>query len=97
VSAASVALRWSFHLDSLGSVVTGVRCGIDDEDDRPFRRPRELRELFAFDLDEEDMQRLWDVTGCDPKALNSRNGGDDDGGTEDDLPPDIYASKKLWL
>lgn len=96
VSAASVALRWSFHLDSLGSVVAGVQCGIDDEDDRPFSRPRELRKLFAFDLDEEDMQRLWDVTGCDPEALNSRNGGAD-GGTEDDLPPDIYASKKLWL
>lgn len=98
VSAASVALRWSFHLDSLGSVVAGARCGMDD-DDVPFKRPTELRNVFKFDLDKEDIQRLWDVTGCDPEAWRGSGRGRGDGGTEggDDLPPDILANKKLWL
>ena len=96
VSVASVALRWSFHLDSLGSVVAGVRCGMDDQD-VPFKRPKELRNVFRFDLDEEDMQRLWAVTGCDPEAWRSGGHRGDDGGTEGDLPPDIFANKKLWL
>lgn len=100
VSAASVALRWSFHLDFLGSVVTGARCGLDDEDVSRFKRPKELRNVFRFDLDEEDMQRLWDVTGCDPEAWRNegdRSTGGYSGKTEGDLPPDVFANKKLWL
>lgn len=90
VSAASVALRWSLHLDNLGSVVVGSRVGMDDEDERPFTRPRALRKVFTFELDDGDMQRLWDATGC------SRHEGAVDEFGEDGFVADL-SNRKLWL
>ena len=93
VSAASVALRWSLHLDNLGSVIVGSSVGVKDEDERPFTRPRALREVFTFELDDEDMQRLWDVTGCN--RLSGDVAGEDEFGG-DGFVPDV-SNRKLWL
>jgi hypothetical protein len=49
------------QLKFVASVV--VACGLGDiSDDRPFDRPEQLRQVFRFELDEEDMDRLWEAS-----------------------------------
>ena len=95
VSVASVVLRWSLHLDNLGSVSVGSRVGVLDEDERPFTRPRELREVFTFELDNEDMKRLWDITGCNIHTGGDQEAVEDEFGV-DGFVPDL-SNHKLWL
>jgi diketogulonate reductase-like aldo/keto reductase len=63
VSISSVALRWTMQLDHVGSIVIASGLNINgDRNDLHLRRQRDLRELFSFHLDEEDMEVLWEVT-----------------------------------
>mgnify|MGYP001976169012 CR=1 FL=1 len=85
VSVAIVALRWSIRLDGVGSVAVGTRLGFGEEGGAPpFNKHKELRELFKFDLDEEDMARLWEATGWEINGMG------------DDFVPD-FSNEKLWL
>jgi hypothetical protein len=34
------------------------------EDELSSKRPRQLRQVFTFALDKQDMERLWLATGC---------------------------------
>lgn len=61
VSVASVALRWSLQQELVTSVVPS--CTLYDDKDRPFDRPSKLREVFSFELDNEDLDRLWAISG----------------------------------
>ena len=62
VSVASVSLRWAIQLNHVASVI--VTCGLGDmRDDRPFEWPEQLRQVFRFELDDEDMERLWEASG----------------------------------
>jgi hypothetical protein len=61
VSTASVALRWALQLDDadrVGSVVVGSKMVEDQRTGRPFDRHVRLREVFRFELDEDDMEQL---------------------------------------
>jgi diketogulonate reductase-like aldo/keto reductase len=58
---ASVALRWALQQELVTSVVPS--CTLYDDKDRPFDRPSKLREVFSFELDNEDLDRLWAISG----------------------------------
>jgi len=105
VSVASVALRWAMQLDHVASVV--VSCGLGHmSDDRPFVRPENLRQVFRFELDEEDMERLWEASGearlvkePDFNPLVDLENIDFDGMEGDDdsqFFPNL-SNSKLWL
>jgi len=71
VSIASIVLRWTLQLQHVASTV--VSCRMIYEDDGLRRKPREqeLREVFRFHLDDDDMEQLWKLTGCSPEKVNS--------------------------
>jgi aryl-alcohol dehydrogenase-like predicted oxidoreductase len=67
VSMASVALRWALQQDNMGSVVVGSSFNT------PSERSRSLRQVFTFELDEEDMYRLQNVAGQQNPPTPSAN------------------------
>lgn len=73
VSISSVVLRWMLQLEKVSGTI--VTCQLLYPDDGLVRKPRErqLRQVFTFALDDEDMNELWRITGLDTN----------DGGTED--------------
>ena len=91
VSIASVALRWSMQLDEVGclAVSSSLNANFDDND-QPYTRQNDLRQVFSFMLDEEDMDRLWNV--CGGYELDKRFNDVDGNGGEID-----FGNPKLWL
>lgn len=70
VSVATIALRWALQQEFVTSVVPS--CKLHGDDDRPFDRPLNLRKVFSFELDEEDLVKLWDMSGKEkPSSLLS--------------------------
>lgn len=65
VSIPSVVLRWMLQLDKVSGTI--VTCQLLYPDDGLARKPRErqLRQVFTFALDEQDMIDLWGITGLD--------------------------------
>ena len=63
VSISTVALRWSLQLPRVAGVVVSCRLIPPDDGLRRKDRTQELRQVFRFELDEEDMKQLWDLTG----------------------------------
>jgi diketogulonate reductase-like aldo/keto reductase len=61
VTVASVALRWALQQELVTSVVPS--CTLYATDDRPFDRPAQLRQVFSFELDDEDLETLWAISG----------------------------------
>jgi aryl-alcohol dehydrogenase-like predicted oxidoreductase len=55
VSVTSVSLRWVMQLEHVATVVVPI-CKDNDE-------PERLRQVFRFELDEDDLDRLWKATG----------------------------------
>ena len=85
VSAASVVLRWTLQLDKVVGTTVACRLACPD-DESPDKRPRQMRQVFTFALDEDDMDRLWAVTGCtasdDPLGIGQ---GDDVSDEDEEL------------
>jgi aryl-alcohol dehydrogenase-like predicted oxidoreductase len=78
VSVASVALRWALQLEHVTSVVAA--CRIVDLDEAPYDRPKALRDVFSFELDDQDMEQLWEATGRErPSSQLSMTDFDFDG------------------
>ena len=105
VSVASVALRWAMQLDHVASVVAA--CGLGEmSDDRPYQRPEQLRQVFRFELDPEDMERLWEASGeaeliqdlkfdpLDFEDIDFESMEEGDGNSL--FLPDV-SKRKLWL
>lgn len=65
VSVSTVALRWTLQTEHVASTVVSCRLASSDNvDPRVLReRPKQLRQVFQLDLDDEDMGRLWEVSG----------------------------------
>ena len=61
VTVAAVALRWALQQELVTSVVPS--CTLYETDDRPFDRPAQLRQVFSFELDGEDLEKLWAISG----------------------------------
>lgn len=81
VSIASIVLRWLLQNDDCDSVIISSRCGNTDQhldDDVPFLRPSQWRQVFTFALDDEDMESLWELAGGKPEPyLFSKDDRDD--------------------
>jgi diketogulonate reductase-like aldo/keto reductase len=88
VSVSSVALRWLLQSGPLASIVLGTSLNAKEGDDRPFRRPSELRQVFKFMLDDQDMEELWNVSGRDEDTINPHEMPDE---SHD------FSNRKLWL
>ena len=64
VSIESVALRWLLQINSNNMLSVGTKLGMDFMEEKgglPYRRESELRQVFSFSLNEEDMERLNEV------------------------------------
>lgn len=98
VPVAAVALRLALRLDNLGSVVVSSRVGAaaEHEEGRGFNRHRSLRQLFSFDLDDEDEERLWDASGRKKLSAWEIEQGLSQYLDGCDFVPDL-SNRKLWL
>ncbi|KAL7567768.1 hypothetical protein ACA910_000522 [Epithemia clementina (nom. ined.)] len=62
VPIASIALRWTLQLKHVDTVVVLTRLSGSDETGFPrLLRKQQYRDVFKFELDEEDMTRLWKI------------------------------------
>lgn len=105
VSIASVLLRWTLQLDHVASAIVTCRLANPDDGLKRKRREHELREVFRFRLDDEDMKELWEVSGRnEPQHLHGdfdedeeffRNMEENENGLL--LPETGRGSQKLWL
>lgn len=107
VPLAAVALRSALRKENLGSVVVSSRVGAAAEREERgvggYELPQSLRQLFSFDLDEEDEERLWHVSGRkqlpsfgDQGLSHVRGKGEAQQGSAGGLVPDL-SNRKLWL
>ena len=100
VSVATVALRWALQQEFVTSVVPSSR--LHGDDDRPFDRPSKLREVFTMELDQEDLEKLWDISGKEkPSNLLSNFQLDDNFEDSGDglflRRSDTRGSKSSWF
>lgn len=73
VSIASIVLRWSLQLEHVGGVVVASAMVENAEMNRALRlKPRTqlLRQVFTFQLDDDDMEMLWKVSGRDEPEVS---------------------------
>ena len=77
------------NLDRIGSVVVRTNVGRDGTYDlggSPYRRQSDLRDAFEFELEDEDMERLWEISGRGRRWDYDGEGADerrDEGGEEE--------------
>ena len=63
VSISSVMLRWSLQQDHVASVPVTCRLVYPDDGLKRVPRQQELREVFRFKLDDDDVEELWGLSG----------------------------------
>jgi diketogulonate reductase-like aldo/keto reductase len=97
VDVAAVAVRWTMQQDHLGSVLVGTNLNARYDSERPFTRPKDLRKCFALHLDEEDMDRLWSVSGAKPLMNEYENDFGNEWGFDDPAVNFSNTNTKLWL
>jgi aryl-alcohol dehydrogenase-like predicted oxidoreductase len=91
VSVSTVALRWTLQTQHVAATVVSCRL-LSSEDVNPQvlrDRPKQLRQVFQLQLDDEDMERLWEVSGR--LAPEPYDGDRDD---EEELYMEMMESKK---
>ena len=75
VSVESIALRWLLQLNNGDSISVGTLLGMDlaeEQGGQPYRRQRDLREVFTFSLKENDVEELHKLSDC--ASRQSRSG-----------------------
>jgi len=88
VSVESVALRWILQLNGRDSISVGTQLGMDfveEQGGQPYHRHRNLRQVFTFSLESDDMQRLCKVSGFSSERRIDTNHEID------------FANKALWI
>lgn len=95
VSIESVALRWLLQLNPNNIISVGTKLGMDLAEEKgglPFRRQSDLRQVFAFSLEDEDVDRLNTVAGLstDPCSTSSLEANLDRNFID-------FNDKSLWL
>jgi aryl-alcohol dehydrogenase-like predicted oxidoreductase len=89
VSVSTVALRWTLQTQHVAATVVSCRLlSSEDRDPQVLRdRPKQLRQVFQLNLDDEDMERLWEVSGrLAPEPPRDRD--------EEELYMEMMESKK---
>lgn len=91
VDVSAVALRWLLQLEGSRGAVVGCNMMNPSEiqNECVARRIRSWRNVFRFELDEEDLNQLNEVGGFDPTEPSFLPEGDDLG--------TMMNNKKLWL
>lgn len=56
-----VALRWALQLNKVSGLVVAAEFGGEDSD--LYSQPGKLRKVFKLNLEESDMDRLWEASG----------------------------------
>lgn len=95
VSVGSVALRWLLELNENNLISVGTKLGMDLQEEKggsPYRRQSELRQVFSFALDEEDLERLNTAADISKHASPKSPLGKNFGGDFID-----FNDKSLWL
>ena len=95
VSTESVALRWLLQIDSSNAILVSTRLGMDLSEEKggvPFKRHGELRQVFGFSLEEEDIEKLNAVAGFskDGRLTSALESGTSQGFFD-------FNDKSLWL
>lgn len=63
VSIASIALRWILQRKHIESLVVSTRLsGSDETGAQRISRKQQYRDVFRFELDDDDMERLWEIS-----------------------------------
>ena len=91
VSVASISLRWLLQLNKDNSISVGTLLGMDlvEEQGGPaFHRHRHLRQVFTFELAEEEMQLLAKVSGYAPEGQQVL------GAEEHEID---FSNRALWI
>ena len=70
VSIASVAIRWSLQLEHVECAT--VSCRLDQNQDLQSKRQKRLREVFSFQLDEEDLGTIRKISGVQDPGTPTR-------------------------
>jgi len=108
VSMASVALRWALQVDhNLASLVVSNRIGRDV--DSSMTRARDLREVFTFELEQEDLDCLEEAAsagklprlepenyGLEHMLDYGSSAGREEYGDDHDFMKDLN-DKRFWL
>ena len=92
VSVESVSLRWLLQLKNSNSISVGTRLSMnleEEQEGQKFNRHRTLRQVFAFELEEEDMQLLAEVSGHNLAGKQCL-------GTDED-PAIDFSNRALWI
>lgn len=92
VSLESISLRWLLQLneESGDSVVVGTKLGMDlreQQGGRPYNRQSELREVFTFALEDDDMELLGEISGQSSQMEVSPESGHQID----------FSNKSLWI
>ncbi|KAL9181540.1 hypothetical protein ACHAXT_010345 [Thalassiosira profunda] len=88
VTVQSIALRWLLQLNEGDIISVGSQLGMDfveEQGGQPFDRQRNLREVFTFSLEEDDMELLCQVSGFASNASRDSDHEID------------FANKALWM
>lgn len=98
VSVASVVLRWTLQQEGVAGTVVACRLLPEhhywDRKSSGTSRSRQLREVVCFELDAEDMERLWELSGRTEELPN------EDFHEQDWLESDdgmVAASNGVWI
>mmetsp|Transcript_21729 Transcript_21729/g.47215 ORF Transcript_21729/g.47215 Transcript_21729/m.47215 type:complete len:515 (+) Transcript_21729:95-1639(+) len=95
VSVESIALRWLLQLNHGDSISVGTHLGMDfieDQGGQQYSRYRDLRQVFTFSLEEDDMERLCRVSGfTSDRHLQSGQSGM---GADHEID---FTNKALWV
>ena len=95
VSTASVALRWVLQQNMCQGTVVGSKL-VGDPDNKEeclSRRLKSFRDVFRFELDEEDLDILWKIADTDEVSFRNNETPN----LYDDNLGKIMENKKLWL
>ncbi len=63
VSIETVVLRWTLQLDYVSSIV--VQSDLRDLEEQKQLQPQRLRKVFSLELDDEEIDQLWEASGCE--------------------------------
>ena len=88
----SIALRWLLQLNKGDSISVGTHLGMDfveEQGGEPYSRHRNLRKVFTFKLEEDDMDRLCEVSGYNSDR-NNQSGMDPNHEID-------FTNRALWV
>ena len=92
VSVESIALRWLLQLNKDDSISVGTSMGMDlkeEQGGKAYSRHRDLRQVFTFSLEEDDMKKI-----CQVSDFFSKKTGSSGTATEDEID---FTNTRLWI